>query len=310
MRKAAVRLPWCAAGFAAVAAAAVTGCASSTSTSGASAATTSPANPLSTVQLAAKSTSAVNTVTGTISVQATAASGATASPGTSGSAGSGALAFTGTFAEQLRPSLLASFDIQSITSSGTSLPGGLSEIITPSSLYLKSPALSQALHVSKPWLAIPLSQLGKSSGVNFSQLLGGVNSNAPLSGSQLLAGATAVRRVGTSTLDGVPVTEYTGTLSLDKALSSLSGTNKTALQQAITAAGFSTAKFTVWIDGKNMLRKSVVTEAGKTVTEVTTTTITSTGQPVHVTVPAASQTAPLPSSATSGSSSGSSGTVS
>jgi hypothetical protein len=295
MRVGAAHLPWCAAGFAGIAAAAVTGCASSSSTTGASGATPSAANALSTVQLAAKSTSGVNSATGTISVQATPVSGATASPASSGSTGSGALNFTGTFAEQLHPSLTASFDVQSLTSGGSSLPGGLSEVITPSTVYLKSPALTQAMHLAKPWLAIPLSQLGKSSGVNFSQLLGGMNGNSPLSGSQLLAGATSVRQVGTSTLDGVPVTEYTGTLSLDKAIASLSGSAKSALQQAITTAGFSTAKFTVWIDGKHTVRKSVVAEAGKAVSETTTTTITSINQPVNIAVPAASQTAPVPS---------------
>jgi hypothetical protein len=295
MRVAKAHLPSCAAGLAALAAAAVTGCASSSSATGASGASPSPADPLSTVQLAAKSTSGVNSVTGTISVQATAATGAAASPAASGSTGSGALAFTGMFAEQVHPSLLASFDFQSLTSGGTSLPGGLSEVITPSTVYLKSPALTQAMRLSKPWLAIPLSQLGKSSGINFSQLLGGMNGSAPLSGSQLLAGATSVRQVGSSTLDGVPVTEYTGTLSLDKAIASLSGSAKSSLQQAITTAGFSTAKFTVWIDGKHTVRKSVVTEAGKTVTETTTTTITSINQPVNIAAPAASQTAPVPS---------------
>ena len=44
------------------------------------------------------------------------------------------------------------------------------------------------------------------------------------------------------------------------------------------------------------MRKAVVTEAGKAVTETTTTTITSINQPVNVTVPAPGQTASLPNS--------------
>jgi hypothetical protein len=55
----------------------------------------------------------------------------------------------------------------------------------------------------------------------------------------------------------------------------------------------------VWIDGSHTARKSVVTEAGKTLTETITTTVTSLGKPVNIAVPPAGQTAPLPSGATS-----------
>jgi hypothetical protein len=303
-----VRRPWQVAGLAAVAAAAIAGCgassastpsASGTATSAGSAAASS-ASALSAVQLAAKTAAGASTVTGTMSVQATVKPGATPTPsGTTGTATSGDLDLTATFAEQLRPSLLASVDIGSLTSSGSSLPGGLSEILTPSTLYLKSSVLTQELHLSKPWIAIPLSQISKSSGINLSQILDSVNGNGPLTQSQLLAGATSVHQAGTSTLDGVPVTEYSGTLSLEKGLARLPSSTRTALQQAIAAEGLTTASFTVWIDGNHAVRKSVVTEAGKALTETITTTVTSLGKPVNIALPPASQTAPLPSGTTS-----------
>jgi hypothetical protein len=301
------------AGLAAVAAAAIAGCgASPSSTASASGATTSPAgaatgsaatssaSALSAVQLAAKTAAGANTVTGTMSVQATVKPGAAATPsGTTGAASSGDLDLTATFAEQLRPSLLASVDIGSLTSSGSSLPGGMREVLTPSTLYLKASVLTQELHLSKPWIAIPLAQISKSSGINLSQILDSVNGNGPLTQSQLLAGATSVHQAGTSTLGGVPVTEYSGTLSLEKGLASLPSSTRTQLQQAIAAEGLTTASFTVWIDGNHTVRKSVVTEAGKALTETITTTVTSLGKPVNIAVPPASQTTPLPSGATS-----------
>jgi hypothetical protein len=297
---------WQVAGLAAVAAAAIAGCGASSgstaSASGAAAspgsAAASPASALSVVQLAAKTASGASSVTGTMSVQATVKPGATA-PAT-GSTGSGSLALTATFAEQLRPSLLASVDITSLTSSGTSLPGGMSEVLTPSTLYLKASALTQQLHLAKPWIAIPLSQIGKNTGIDISQIFNSVNGNGPLTQSQLLAGATSVHQVGTSTtLDGVPVTEYTGTLSLDKGLANLPSSTKTQLQQAIASEGLTTANFTVWIDDSHTVRKSVVTEDGKALTETIATTVTSLGKPVNITVPPASETAPLPSGTTS-----------
>jgi hypothetical protein len=106
--------------------------------------------------------------------------------------------------------------------------------------------------------------------------------------------------VGTGTLDGVPVTEYTGTVSLDKGMQYLSGSAKAAMQKQITAAGLTTATFTVWVDGQRVMRKAVITERGTALTEVVTVAISSINQPVNIQVPAADQTTALPSGALGG----------
>jgi hypothetical protein len=309
--------------IASIAAAAVAGCGAASS--GPASGTASPAAPSSAaaspgtssaaaaggggsadasgaVQLAAKTASSATSVTGTMSVQATVKAGATASPGASagatGSAGSGNVSLSGTFSERIRPTVLASVTISSLQTAGSAVPGGLSEVLTPSTLYLKAPALTQPLHIAKPWLSIPLAKLSQSSGIDFSQILSTATNNGPLAQSQLLAGATSVQKAGTTTLNGVPVTEYTGTIDLSKAAAALSGNSKSQLQQAITKAGLSTATFTVWIDGQHVTRKAVVHETGKTISETVTTTITGINQPVNIAVPSAAQTAPLPTGST------------
>jgi hypothetical protein len=201
---------------------------------------------------------------------------------------------TATFAEQLHPSLLVSVNIASLSFAGMSMPGGIEEIVTPSALYIKWSYLTQMLHVSKPWLTTPVSFASKSSGINLSQILGQATGAGPLTQAQLLQGATSVRQVGTGSVDGVPVTEYTGTLPLDKGISYLSGTAKTQLQQVIASAGFTDETFTVWIDGQHTVRKVLVTEAGKELTDTITTTITSINQPVNIALPTAGQTSQLP----------------
>jgi hypothetical protein len=109
-----------------------------------------------------------------------------------------------------------------------------------------------------------------------------------------------VHRVGTGSIGGVAVTEYTGTLSLSKGLDYLSGSTKTQLKQAIASAGFKTATFTVWIDGQNVIRKYNVTETGTTVSETIGITLNSINQPVSITAPPASQTTTIPGSDLSG----------
>jgi hypothetical protein len=279
-----------AAGVTAIAAAALAGCAA-TSSGTAAANKGTPSSPLDAVQLASKTTSGASSFTGTISLQATAKSG---------SSGSRDVSMTATMAEQLHPSLLAEVQIGTLSAAGSTLPGGLDEIVTPSTLYMKWSFLTQELHLTKPWLGIPLSSLSKGTGINFSQLFSQATSSSPLNESQMLEGATNVRKVGTGTIDGVAVTEYTGTLSLDKGIGYLSGSVKAQVQKEITAAGLTTATFTVWIDGSHTMRKAVINEDGTDLTETITVTIDTLNQPVNIAVPTAGQTSPLPSGALSG----------
>jgi hypothetical protein len=293
------RSPLYVAGATAVLAAALAGCASASSGTGAAGSTSASAasstgaaaNPTNAVKLAAKTTGGANSFTGTMTVRATA---------NAGTSSSGNLAMAASMAEQLHPSLLAEIKISSLSSGGTTLPGGMTELITPSTLYMNWSVLTQELHTGKPWLAIPLSTLGKSTGIDLTQLLNQATSESPLNQSDMLAGATGVREVGKSTIGGVPVTEYQGTLSIDKGLQQLPAADRAAVEKQVSAAGFTTGTFTVWIDGSNTMRKVVMSEQGTALTEVVSMTITSLNQPVNITVPAASQTTALPSADLSG----------
>jgi hypothetical protein len=190
-----------------------------------------------------------------MSLRATAKAGA-AGP-TSGDTSLGA-----SFAEQVRPSPPAQVNVQALSAAGTSLPGGMTEVLTPDTLYLKWSYLTQLLHTVKPWLAIPLSAMGQGSGVNLSQIFSQASSSNPLTQSQLLAGATAVRKVGTGIVGGVPVTEYSETLSLDKGIKYLSASARSAVRKELSTAGIATATFAVWIDARNTVRKAIISENG------------------------------------------------
>jgi hypothetical protein len=290
-----------AAGLTAILAAALAGCAATSSgtaatssgtaaTSSGTAATSTPSSPLDAVRLAAQTTGGASSFTAAMSLRATAKSGAT---------GSDNVSMTATIAEQLHPSLLAEVRIGTLQAAGSTLPGGLDEIATPGTIYLKWSFLTQELHLTKPWLGIPLSSLSKGTGIDFSQLFSQATSSGPLSESQMLAGADKVRKVGQGTVDGVAVTEYAGTLSLDKGMQYLSGSVKSQVQKEIAAAGLTTATFTVWIDGQRVIRKAVIVEDGTALTETITFTVDTLNQPVNIAVPAPDQTSPLPSSALS-----------
>jgi hypothetical protein len=244
------------------------------------------------VQLAASTADSVNSFEATISVQATADAG-------SGTGGTSAFHLAGTVTEQIHPSLLAKADYSTFTVAGQSLAEGMSEIITANAVYVKLSLLTQALHTSKPWLEVPFSSLKSGKGQSLSSLLRQLQTSNPLTQTKLLAGATDVKKVGTGTIDGVPVTEYTGSYSMTQALAKLPASLRASLSQDIEKAGFKSARFTVWVDGQHQVRKSIITEAGSSFTETVTTTVTSINQPVSIQVPSASQTTTLPASALS-----------
>jgi len=242
--------------------------------------------PQQAIELAANTSRAINTFAATVSVKLN----------SSAAGGTGAVNLTGTVTEQLHPSLLAEADYSSFAAAGHSFPGGMSEVITSDSVYIKLSLLTQALHTSKPWIAIPFSALSRASGINLSSLFDQLQTSSPLSQSQLFAGATNVRKVGTGTINGVPVTEYSGSVSMTQALAKLPADLRTSLGPIIKKAGINSARFSEWLDAQNQVRKVIVTESGSQFSETITTTVSSINQPVHIRKPAASQTTSLPAS--------------
>ena len=277
-----------AAGAIVIIASGVAGCASAGGTAGKSTTTStasaSAQTPEQAIELAASTAREVNSFTANMSIQA------------STSTAAGAFSLSGTVSEQLHPSVLAEANYSTFTAAGQSFPGGMSEIITSSSLYMKLGMLSQVLHTNKPWLQLSFSALSKASGVNISSLFNQLQTSSPLDQSQLFTGAENVRQVGTGVVEGVPVTEYTGSLSMSKALAKLPASLRTSFGQAIENAGISSVRFTEWVDGQHHVRKTIVRETGSAITETITTTVTSINQPVNIQIPPASQTAQLPAS--------------
>jgi hypothetical protein len=211
-----------------------------------------------------------------------------------------AVTMSGTMRDQTRPSGLVEIDASKLESGGQNV-GPMSEIIDKQGFYLKLPlmakAIQQEMHTSKPWFEIPMSAVGSGT---FSQILSQAQTTNPLSATQVLSGATDTRKVGTGVIDGVPVTELSGSESTTAALAKLPASVRTQTGQQIEKLGMGEITFKVWVDGQNTVRKEIITEAGSTTTLTMTSTVTSINQPVSITVPPSSQVTQLPASALSG----------
>jgi hypothetical protein len=209
-------------------------------------------------------------------------------------AGQGSAQMAGTMAEQLTPSLRAKVNFSTFHGPGLSMPGGLSEIVTAKAVYIKASSVTQALHTTKTWAELPLSALGKSTGIDFSSLFAQAQTGNPLAQTQMLTASPDVHKVGTTTVNGVPVTEYAGTYSMAKALAGLPAASRNSMSKQITSMGIKTVTFHVWIDGQQQVRKLAAVLTSSKLTESVTETISSVNQPVDIMPPSAAETFIIP----------------
>ena len=278
------RIPFFAAiGVIALAAAGCT--ASGSSASGPKAQPKAAVSPQQALLLAAHNSENVNSIAATVSAHATTPSGA--------------VNIAGTLEEQLHPSLIAGTNFTTFTVAGQPVAGGLGEVITPDAIYMKFSEMAQALDTSRPWVEIPLKSMG-TTGSALSSLLSDAQSENPIAQTELLAHSKTVHKVGTSVLNGTPVTEYAGTYSMSQALDALPAGTRSSLSKEFSQAGITSAQFEIWLDAQQQPRKIVVTDTGSAGTSTITETVTSVNQPVTIQIPAAAETYVVPASALGG----------
>ena len=253
---------------------------SSGSASGGEAA--SAVSPLTAITLAADQAKKITSFASTMSIKMSGAA-------------SGSMA--GTMQVQTKPSLLASADFGTLAMAGQSLPGGMQEILTSKTMYLKMAVLQREL--GKPWVQVPFSEL-QGAGLNLGQFTSQIQNNNPLVQTQMLAAAKNVRKVGSETVNGVATTHYTGTYPVSAGLAKLPASARATAQKQLQSLGVQTVQFDVWIDGQHQTRKLVVTERGGQEQVSVTMNVTGINQPVDVAIPSASQVATVPASALSG----------
>jgi len=278
-------VPFLAAAIGAIALFAAGCTASGSSASGPKAEPSAAVSPQQALLLAAHNSENVNSIAATVSVQATTSSGA--------------VSIAGTVSEQLHPSLIASANFTTFNVAGQAVAGGLAEVTTTDAVYMKFAELTQALNTSKSWVEIPLKSLG-ATGSALSSLLSDASSENPVTQTELLAHSKTVHKVGTSVLDGVPVTEYAGTYSMSQALAALPASDRSALSKEFGQSGITDAQFQIWLDAQQQPRKIVVTDTGSAGTSTITETVTSFNQPVSIQVPTSAETYVVPASALGG----------
>jgi hypothetical protein len=209
--------------------------------------------------------------------------------------GAASATITGTMTEQRNP-LLLSMSIDE-NAGGASIP--ISAIITSDAFYMKFKAgsLGMPKALVHKWIKIPFSVLG--SGSIFGTLMKSVQNNNPIVQTQLLVAAEHLRAVGTQTVGGVSTAKYTGFFTPSTAVKDLTPSLRTALAPALKLITGNVA-VSIWIDQQHHVRKLAEVERVGANTVTVVCTFSDFNQPVHISVPPASQVLTPPASALSG----------
>ena len=179
---------------------------------------------------------------------------------------------------QLHPELKMSATLSGVAGTGT-----INEVIVGTTVYIKISSLAKS---GKPWIKLSSSGSGASSVIH--QLLQQASSGNLATQAKLAEEVSGVHEAGHAVVGGVPTTRYAGTITPSAVLPHLpAGLRKLLTPMLSQIQG--RLQVSYWIDAQHLIRKvtEVETVSGQKVT--TTIVYTAINQPVHITVPPASQ---------------------
>ncbi len=208
--------------------------------------------------------------------------------------GAASASISGSMQMQRKPLLMA----MSLTENAAGRTVPLAALVTRDDMYLKLPAsFGVPKKIAAKWIKLPLAGLDPSS--SLAEIQHELDSENPAVQTAALTAAEHLREVGSQVVDGVPTTEYAGSISPAAAAKQVPADERAQLAPEFRQiTGDITCS--VWIDGHGYVRKLVETEqvAGSRLT--TTFLLDSFNQPVNVTVPPASKIYSIPLSALNG----------
>jgi hypothetical protein len=175
----------------------------------------------------------------------------------------------------------------SATVTGVPGTGDIDVVVAGSTVYLKLSAL--ATLAGRPW--VELSGRGGTSSL-VHELLEQAESGNLATQADLARVTSGVHQAGHQLVDGVPTTRYEGWIRPATALAHLPASLRTRLAPMLGEIS-GRLQVSFWVDAQHLIRKVAETETVNGQQVRTTIVYRDINQPVHITVPPASQVAPL-----------------
>lgn len=187
------------------------------------------------------------------------------------------------------PAYRMHFDAVSV--GGRSL-GEAEQLLLGGNLYIKLPSRRPSgggAPSGKPWVKMPLGEIGKQSGISFDRLLQQSQQMDPVQTAQQLTASKDVREVGKEAVGGVQTTHYTGSYRAEDAVAKLPPEAQELYRRRMTQMGLETYSFNLWVDGEHLPRKLTLKAQMNDGAMTTTIKYRDFGEPVQITAPPANQ---------------------
>jgi len=197
---------------------------------------------------------------------------------------SGMTVMFGTVRERVTPTSLA---MLSMTSVDGVARFAMTEVVTRSIVYVRMPSLAAAN--GKPWIGVPVAELGAYPPM--AQLY--QTAALPTAEAALIGTASTERMTGTTTMKGVKVSRYVGSIDPATALTDLAPDLRRLLAPELSATT-GTISFTAWIDAQHNLRKIQTSAIIGGQLTVTTVVVTAVNRVLHIAVPESGQVVAVP----------------
>ncbi|MFI7640942.1 LppX_LprAFG lipoprotein [Nonomuraea sp. NPDC049400] len=195
---------------------------------------------------------------------------------------------------QSKPQLAVDLTLDSVDMGGRSLPGGVRAVLQGDTVYVKVEALKDLVGATKPWIKVPLSEMGDSGQVN--QYLAQIQQFDLGNVTKLVTASKDVKSAGNESVNGEDTTHYSGTFPVDAAVQLLPADKQ---EQARTnLAELKDVKFDIWVAGDGLPRKLVLNGSRDGATLDATLLFKGFNEPVTIEAPPADQIGELPKGTT------------
>jgi LppX_LprAFG lipoprotein len=196
---------------------------------------------------------------------------------------------------QSKPELAVDLTIDSADLGGQSLPGGARVVLQGDTVYVKVEALNKVLGATKPWVKVPLNEMGGDR-AQIDEVLGQIQRFDLAGVTEMVTASQDVKSVGTENVGGEDTTHYAGSFPVDAAVKQLPADKQ---EQARTnLADLKNVKFDIWVGADNLPRKVTMSGSEKGATMDAALMFKGYNQPVNIQAPPADQVGELPKGTT------------
>ncbi|MEU7749763.1 LppX_LprAFG lipoprotein [Nonomuraea sp. NPDC049158] len=195
---------------------------------------------------------------------------------------------------QSKPQLAVDLTLDTLDMGGKGLPGGARAVLQGDAVYVKVEALKELVGATKPWIKVPLTNVGAPDQVK--TYLDQIQQFDLAAVTKMVTASQDVKAAGNESVGGVDTTHYSGTFPVDAAVQQLPADKQEAARSGL--AELKDIKFDIWVGSDGLPRKLALNGAKEDATLDATLLFKGFNEAVNIQTPPADQIGELPKGTT------------